>query len=47
MMGGIRHFIWDTGRGLDIQSVKTLSIMSGIISVAATLLIWGTVLLTG
>jgi succinate dehydrogenase cytochrome b subunit len=45
MMGGIRHFIWDTGRGLDIASVKTLSIMSGIISVAATLIIWAIALL--
>lgn len=47
MMGGIRHFIWDTGRGFDINSVKTLSIMSGVVSVIATLLIWGAVLIGG
>lgn len=47
MMGGIRHFIWDTGRGFDINSVKTLSIMSGVVSVVATLLIWGAVLIGG
>ncbi len=47
MMGGIRHFIWDTGRGFDIDTVKSLSFMSGLISVAATLAIWGYVLYAG
>lgn len=47
MMGGIRHFIWDTGRGFDIDSVKTLSIMSGVVSAIATLLVWGAVYLAG
>ncbi len=43
MMGGIRHFIWDTGAGFDIASVKTLSAMSAVVSVAATLIVWGIV----
>lgn len=43
MMGGIRHFIWDTGRGFDIDSVKTLSAMTGIVSVLGTLAIWAAV----
>lgn len=43
MMGGIRHFIWDTCRGLDIATVKFLSAMSGVVSVAATILIWAAV----
>ncbi|MCH9808184.1 MAG: succinate dehydrogenase, cytochrome b556 subunit [Alphaproteobacteria bacterium] len=47
MMGGIRHFIWDTGRGFDIPTVKMLSIMSGVVSVAATLAIWGVVHFAG
>lgn len=47
MMGGIRHFIWDTCRGLDIGSVKTLSFMTALVSIVGTLLIWSTVGLTG
>ncbi len=47
MMGGIRHFIWDTGRGFDIATVKSLSIMSGIVSVVATLLVWGVAMVAG
>lgn len=47
MMGGIRHFIWDTGRGLDIESVRWLSMMTGVVSVTATCLIWAAVYLTG
>ncbi len=43
MMGGIRHFIWDTCRGLDIGSVKMLSFMTGFVSVIGTLLIWAAV----
>ena len=46
MMGGIRHFIWDTGRGFDIGSVKYLSALTGIVSVIGTLIIWGVVLAT-
>ncbi len=45
MMGGIRHFIWDTGRALDIESVRFLSMMTGVVSVTATILIWGAVYL--
>lgn len=47
MMGGIRHLIWDTCHGLDIASVKFLSLMSGLVSVTATLLIWGAVYFAG
>lgn len=45
MMGGIRHFIWDTCHGLDIASVKFLSMISGVISVTATFAIWAVVFL--
>lgn len=40
MLGGIRHLIWDTGRGLDIPSVKLLSWGTLAGSVALTLLLW-------
>ncbi len=45
MLGGIRHFIWDTGAALDIASVKLLSYLSILISLAATAAIWAVVLL--
>ena len=40
MMGGIRHFIWDTGRGFELETVNLLSWASIIASVALTVLIW-------
>ena len=39
--GGIRHFIWDTGRGYDLETIDTMSKWSIYASVALTLLIWG------
>lgn len=40
MMGGLRHFIWDTGRGYDLKTIDQLSWASGIASLALTALIW-------
>ncbi|SRR5258706_11980541 len=39
-LGGIRHFIWDTGRGLDLTSVDLLSWGTLIGSVALTIAVW-------
>jgi succinate dehydrogenase / fumarate reductase cytochrome b subunit len=39
-LGGIRHFIWDTGRGFDIQTVRTLSWATIIGSLSLTVIIW-------
>lgn len=36
LVGGIRHLIWDTGRGFALSSVNTLSWMSFIVSILAT-----------
>ncbi len=47
MLGGIRHFIWDTGRGLDIKTVDLLSWGTIVFSVALTLLVWFSVLVFG
>ena len=53
-LGGIRHFIWDTGRGFDIGSVRTLSWVTIILSLGITAAVWffaltiyGVVKLTG
>jgi succinate dehydrogenase / fumarate reductase cytochrome b subunit len=40
MLGGIRHLIWDTGRGLTIGQINTLSWLTIVASIAVTLAIW-------
>ena len=45
MVGGIRHFIWDTGRGFDLDTVDRLSWMTIIGSVSLTALVWALVFL--
>jgi succinate dehydrogenase / fumarate reductase cytochrome b subunit len=40
MLGGIRHFIWDTGRGYDLGTVDTLSWATIIGSLGLTAAIW-------
>lgn len=44
MLGGIRHFIWDTGRGFDLATVDRLCLMTAIGSVALTVLVWAAIL---
>ena len=39
-LGGIRHFIWDTGRGYELGTVDLLSWLSLFGSIILTLLIW-------
>lgn len=39
-LGGVRHLIWDTGRGLDVLVARRLAIINFIGSAALTLLIW-------
>jgi len=38
--GGIRHFIWDTGRGFGLSTINWLSWISLFGSFALTMLIW-------
>lgn len=39
-MGGIRHFIWDTGRGLTVGGIRALSWFTIIASLSVTAVIW-------
>ncbi|MDX2155266.1 MAG: succinate dehydrogenase, cytochrome b556 subunit [Hyphomicrobiaceae bacterium] len=41
MLGGIRHLIWDTGRGFDLGTVNTMSWGTLVGSLALTAAIWG------
>lgn len=40
MLGGIRHLIWDTGRGFDLSTVNLLSWSTILGSLGLTALIW-------
>ncbi|MFV0298469.1 MAG: succinate dehydrogenase, cytochrome b556 subunit [Hyphomicrobiaceae bacterium] len=44
MLGGMRHFIWDTGRAFDLESIRKFSWLSLICSIALTIIIWFVVL---
>ncbi|MEZ5926154.1 MAG: succinate dehydrogenase, cytochrome b556 subunit [Hyphomicrobiaceae bacterium] len=39
-LGGVRHLIWDTGRGLDIPTVDRLSWWTILLSAALTMVVW-------
>jgi succinate dehydrogenase cytochrome b subunit len=40
MLGGMRHLIWDTGRGLSIGAVNVLSWLTVVGSLALTAALW-------
>ena len=40
MLGGIRHFVWDTGAGLDKHTATRFAYATIVASVVLTLLIW-------
>ena len=40
MFGGIRHFIWDTGRGFEIKTVDQLAALSLFGGIILTILYW-------
>jgi succinate dehydrogenase / fumarate reductase cytochrome b subunit len=40
MLGGIRHLIWDTGRGLDLVSIEVLAWATVIGSTVLTFALW-------
>ncbi len=40
MLGGLRHFVWDTGRGMDKASATTMAWATLAGSIILTLLVW-------
>ena len=44
MLGGIRHLLWDTGRGLDLRTANTLAWLNIIGAIVLTALLWAVVL---
>ena len=47
MLGGVRHLIWDTGRGLDLVSIEIFAWATLIGSVSLTVAVWLAVFLLG
>lgn len=43
-LGGIRHFIWDVGRGYELATIDLLSWLTIVLSVVLTIIVWGIVL---
>ena len=40
LVGGLRHFIWDTGRGFGIAQVNSLNWLTIILSLVLTVALW-------
>jgi succinate dehydrogenase / fumarate reductase cytochrome b subunit len=40
MLGGMRHLLWDTGRGLQLRAVDALSWLTVAASLALTVALW-------
>ncbi len=47
MVGGLRHFIWDTGHGYDLRTIDILSWGTLAASLTLTAIIWAFVALGG
>jgi len=47
MAGGVRHFIWDTGHGYDLETIDMLSWGTAAVSVLLTLALWAYILVSG
>ena len=40
MLGGLRHFMWDMGHGYEKHFATKLALLTPVVSVALTVLIW-------
>lgn len=40
MLGGLRHFIWDTGNGFDLDTIELMARVSLIAAPALTVAVW-------
>ena len=40
MLGGIRHFVWDTGHGFSVQEREWLSLATLVGSISLTVILW-------
>ena len=47
LASGVRHIVWDSGRGLEPKSANASSIVIFAFAVAATVSVWGIAAMTG
>ena len=40
MFGGLRHFIWDTGRGFDLRHVEIIARVTAFVPPVLTIIVW-------
>jgi succinate dehydrogenase / fumarate reductase, cytochrome b subunit len=40
MLGGLRHFLWDVGKGFELKTVENLARLNLIGSIVLTVLLW-------
>ena len=40
MFGGLRHFIWDTGRGFDLRNVEIIARVTAFVPPVLTIVVW-------
>jgi succinate dehydrogenase / fumarate reductase, cytochrome b subunit len=43
LFGGLRHFIWDTGRGFGLRTIEWMTRLSLFASLGLTLLLWANI----
>jgi len=39
-LNGMRHLLWDTGRGLDVESVRKSGLVTMVLSILLTVAVW-------
>lgn len=47
LANGIRHLVWDAGKGLDVKSANFSAVVAIAFAIVATLVIWGIAITTG
>lgn len=47
LANGVRHLVWDTGRGLDVKAANASAVLVIAFAAAATLAVWGIAGITG
>lgn len=47
LANGVRHLVWDTGRGLEVNSANASAVVVLAFAVAATVSVWGIAAMTG
>lgn len=47
LANGIRHLVWDAGRGFDVKTANATAVFAIAFSIAATIAVWAVALMTG